>query len=585
MKILQVKRLYLPALSIVAVVILLLILISISTYRNLDRDQKKALNFAHRQGITLLRALEAGARAAALPGYHRQAIGRLIREVGKNEDVAYIYLMDTHQRILHRSWTQPPIAPLPDAPVPEMDGTEVTRLRRNSDNQLVYELAKRFFPFAEGQGISQPGAAGAGPGGGLTTLPPIDEILVLGLNMGVYEAARGADLHHAMVMAAILLVLGTGTFFFIFVIQNYYLVDQTLKQTQDYTRQVVASMANGLLSIDIAGRIVSYNLLALELLGLAESEVRGMDLKTLLDFQRCGIDEILQQGRAVLDREIIYRRRTGESVPLAMSITPICDDREPCQGAVLILRDLREIRELEEKVRRSERLAAVGKLAAGVAHEIRNPLSSIRGFARFLQHALADRPQDQEYAAIMVREVDRINGVVTDLLTLSRSWEGKPTPCRPGDLVEHTARLVAADARSKGVTLASAVAPDLPSIAVDGSQITQALLNLMLNALHAVDSRGTITSGAGLTPDGRWLELWVEDDGPGISDAHRPKIFDPFFTTREKGIGLGLSIVHKIVENHGGEIRLQSPLAGREAGCRFTLRFPRRPSAAEGGVA
>ena len=300
MKILQVKRLYLPALSIVAVVILLLILISISTYRNLDRDQKKALNFAHRQGITLLRALEAGARAAALPGYHRQTIGRLIREVGKDEDVAYIYLMDTRQRIL-----QPILDPtlhcaLPDAPVPEMGGKVVSRLRRTSDNQLVYELAKRFSPFAEGQEISRPGAAGAGSDGDLTAMPPIDEILVLGLNMGVYEAARGADLHHAMVMAAILLVLGTGTLFFIFVIQNYYLVDRTLKQTQDYTRQVVASMANGLLSIDNAGRIVSYNLVALELLGLAESEVRGMDLKMLLDFQVCGIDETLQHGRAVL---------------------------------------------------------------------------------------------------------------------------------------------------------------------------------------------------------------------------------------------------------------------------------------------
>ena len=133
-------------------------------------------------------------------------------------------------------------------------------------------------------------------------------------------------------------------------------------------------------------------------------------------------------------------------------------------------------------------------------------------------------------------------------------------------MIEHTARLVAADARSKGVTLASAVAPDLPPITVDGSQITQALLNLMLNALHAVDSGGTITSGAALTPDDRWLELWVEDDGPGVPDEQRSKIFDPFFTTHEKGPGLGLAIVHRIVENHGGEIRVQSPAAQPQGG-------------------
>jgi two-component system sensor histidine kinase HydH len=575
MQILHLKKLYLPALSIVAIIFLLLVLISISTYRNLDREKTQALHFLHRQGVTLLRSIEASARTGMKSlMWQEVSLGKLMQETAKDDEIDYVYLVDGHGLIVHHSdpskegeqalWK-------PDLIDKDQIINRIRILPGDGDIR-IYELAKYFSPMYEPSLIhsddriidhGQPQAQHSHRG----------DAIVLGMRMTAFADARHADIQHALIMAGIILVLGSGALFFIFVIQNYYLVNRTLKQTQDYTRQVVASMANGLLSVDTHGKVISYNLLALELLGLNESEVRGMDLNEIIDFKTTGIFQTLDQCMSVMDREIIYRKRSDEMVPLALSITPIMGAGSSCQGAVIILRDLSEIKQLEEKVRRSEKLAAIGKLAAGVAHEIRNPLSSIRGFAQYLRRALKDKPQELEYAETMVSEVDRINAVVTDLLTFARPMDAELAPTDISELIEHTVRLVDADARSRNINVQMNIS-DLSKIPLDAKQITQAILNLLLNALQAVKNGGRIEVGAELNPSDSLLKIWVEDDGSGISADQKGKIFDPFFTTREKGTGLGLAIVHKIVENHSGEINLKSPPTGKTLGCRFTIGIP-----------
>jgi two-component system sensor histidine kinase HydH len=275
----------------------------------------------------------------------------------------------------------------------------------------------------------------------------------------------------------------------------------------------------------------------------------------------------------VLEHDIYHSKKSGQIVPLALSATPIRNSNGQCEGAVIVLRDLTEIKQLEEKVKRTEKLAAIGELAAGVAHEIRNPLSSIRGFAQFLKQALKDRPKEQEYAQTMVNEVDRINRVVTDLLTFARPMAAKLAPTDVTELVEHAVRLVQPEAESCQAGIQMKVS-DLSKLPLDANQMTQALLNLLLNALQAVSQEGHVDIGAELNVSDSKLYFWVEDDGPGISKDKTEKIFEPFFTTREKGTGLGLSIVHKIVENHNGEIIVESPSPGMALGCRFTIRIP-----------
>jgi len=573
MRILSTKRLYLPALSIVAVVLLLLVLISISTYRNLDREKTMALHFLYRQGMTVLLSIEAGTRAwMMLPMWQDDSIGSLIQETGKNVDIAYVYLMDQNGDVIHHSNPGASVDASIPKPVIEDDDGVITRIRKLPGDIQVFELVKIFSPLPALGAI--PSITDRSEHGDIVK-PHLHrgDIIVLGMKMTAYEQARRSDLQHALIMAAILVTLGAGALFFIFVIQNYYLVGKTLEQTEDYTRQVVANMPNGLLSIDTRGRIVSYNRLSLELLGLQESHVRALNLKTIIDFQASGIDQTLANCRPILEREIQHKSKIGEMIPLSMSATPILEEDDQCRGAVIVLRDLREIKQLEEKVRRSEKLAAIGKLAAGVAHEIRNPLSSIRGFAQFLSQGLKDSPKEQAYAQTMVSEVDRINRVVTDLLTFARPTTAEAVPADVTELVEHCVRLVQADADSRNITLRRNIT-DLSKVRLDTNQLTQALLNLLLNAMQAVESGGTIEIGAALKPSDDRLLLWVEDNGAGIQPDKFEKIFDPFYTTRAKGTGLGLAIVHKIVENHQGEIGVESPPAGKKKGSRFTLFLP-----------
>ncbi len=341
-------------------------------------------------------------------------------------------------------------------------GAIESRLRVLPDGSQVYDLAKPFRPID----FSFPAGDTVETFPGLKRYTLDDSVLVLGMNLKAFDEARQADLHHAVIMAAIVIALGAGAFFFIFVIQNYYLVDRTLEETRDYTKQV------------------------------------------------------------------------------------------------------------EEMARQSEKLAAVGKLASGVAHEIRNPLSSIRGFAQFLSRSLSDRPREKEYADIMVKEVDRINGVVSDLLTLSRSAAPELDLVDMEKLVNHAVRLVEDDAESRNIQIHKNMPVPMEKVLLDANQITQALLNLLLNAIQGVESDGNITIG--IHPDRalKRIILWVEDDGPGIPVEMREKIFDPFVTTREEGNGLGLAIVRTIVGNHMGDIRLESPPPGKSKGSRFTIYFP-----------
>ena len=389
--------------------------------------------------------------------------------------------------------------------------------------------------------------------------------------MTAYEAARKSDLQHAMLMGSIVLALGGGVIYFFIVIRSYYLLSRTLQETRDYTRQVIASMAHGVLSIDTGGKVVSWNQQALSLLGKPKTAVDHLDLQAVFDFQETGIARTIHQGVPVMNREISYHRNKEDWLPLLLTVTPILGETGSPSGAVIVLRDMSEIKRLEEQVRRTEKLAAIGRLAAGVAHEIRNPLSSIRGFAYLLGRGQGKETPEREYADVMVREIDRINHVVTDLLNFSRPMTLEPESTMLPDLIDHVVSLVSADAKAHGVSIQVDCEPALPPRTLDPNQVTQALLNLMLNAVNAMETGGTIVIRASASPDGDGLEIQVEDNGPGINPDVQEKIFEPFYTTREQGTGLGLAMVRKIAENHDGGISVVSPLPETGRGTRFTL--------------
>lgn len=229
----------------------------------------------------------------------------------------------------------------------------------------------------------------------------------------------------------------------------------------------------------------------------------------------------------------------------------------------------KEVQRLEAEVRRTEKLAAVGTLAAGVAHEIRNPLSSIKGYATYFRQRFPADSEDREAADVMVREVDRLNRVITDLLGLSRPDTATLKPVRMEYVIDHVIRVVRHNAAEKKIKVSTSLARSLPPVMGDMERLNQALLNLCLNAIEAMPDGGKLEISASATEDR--LCLMVRDNGAGIPADIMASIFDPYFTTKSSGTGLGLPMVYKIVKAHKGEIDVVSN--GEDDGWATTFRI------------
>ncbi|MGE5839026.1 MAG: ATP-binding protein [Deltaproteobacteria bacterium] len=215
---------------------------------------------------------------------------------------------------------------------------------------------------------------------------------------------------------------------------------------------------------------------------------------------------------------------------------------------------------LERELETSRRLASLGRLAAGVAHEIRNPLSSIKGFATYFKERYRDNPDDQKTSEIMIQEVDRLNRVITQLLDFARPPVIQKKPSSLQSLIQHSLKMIERQASAKGIRVLSHLPPVIQEVGLDPDGINQVLLNLYLNAVEAMDQGGTLSVSLSAEEGSRRAKIAVSDTGSGIGKEDLEHIFDPYFTTKSTGTGLGLAIAHKIIEAHAGEVRVESEI-------------------------
>jgi two-component system sensor histidine kinase PilS (NtrC family) len=331
---------------------------------------------------------------------------------------------------------------------------------------------------------------------------------------------------------------------------------------------IVRSLTSGLITTDRDDRLLYFNPSARQILELADADI-GRSLADILP-------DLPLAPRRSRDGRVDVRHRLpgGQQIHVGLSRSPLRDAQGSAVGHVIHFQDVTRLHELAERVRRNERLAALGGMAASVAHEIRNPLAAISGSAELLSSAeLGD--EDRRLLEIIRRESTRLSDMVRDLLAFTRPREPVLVRVELDTSVRATAESFAADPANAGITMVFDGAPGV-EVDVDPSQLGQVLWNLMRNAAEALDGQGTIHVAVNAENDDACIE--VTDHGKGIEAERIEHIFDPFFTTKEHGTGFGLAIVHRIVHDNGGTIRVRSTVG---VGSTFTIVFPRTKDAVE----
>ncbi len=336
---------------------------------------------------------------------------------------------------------------------------------------------------------------------------------------------------------------------------------QELHELAELYRRIVDNVSSGLMTVSCDDEITSFNAEAERITGYAASEVMGEPLAGLFP-TLAELFPTLPQEREGTRLQVRFQGREGRGAHLGMSISALRDAGGQEVGAILVFQDLTQIVEMEERLRRSERLSAVGQLAAGMAHEIRNPLASLSGAIELL---LADLPpgdgSDQRLTQIVQRETGRLNRLVSDFLRYARPGEGRVERVALRDLMDEIRQLLEADEHS-GARLDLEI-PDDVCTKGDPDQLRQVFWNLVLNAVQSeprdgrVLVRGEVQHGTQFE-DSESVLIEVIDQGSGIPSDILERVFEPFFTTRVKGTGLGLATVHRVVEAHGGELSMSS---------------------------
>ncbi len=337
--------------------------------------------------------------------------------------------------------------------------------------------------------------------------------------------------------------------------------DQSLQQARDevlhleYLKDaILQSLGSGLVALDRSGRVLFHNRWAEELLARAGHRLAaGEDLTRLFDVTGGVRNEVSFQD--------------GELV-VGYSVSPLQDPDGTPQGHILIFQDLTEVKRLEAELGRADRLAAVGRLAAGLAHEVRNPLASLSGSVEMLRHSLEPSGESADLFDIVLRETERLNRLVTNFLLYARPGRVQPSGVVLKDLVDQTGFFFAHGEGRTGFSLDNQVPGDL-ALRADPDQLEQVFLNLFRNSREAAPAGVTVTVDA-VRRDGE-IQVTYRDDGPGMDPTEAERAFEPFFSRKEGGTGLGLATIHRIVQNHAGTVSLET-LPG--AGVTFRLRFP-----------
>ena len=360
-----------------------------------------------------------------------------------------------------------------------------------------------------------------------------------------------------------------------------------MKRLNGLSEHILASICDGIVVLDPACRVVTFNPAMEEMTGISSRRAAGFPLARLLPKDSpipARVVATRDSGHPFFAPEAEWQRWDGQRIPTSLTISAILDKEGQTLGVVLMVRDLRRIKELEESQRPADRLSAFGVLAASMAHEIKNPLLGIRGAAQLLREELPTAGA-REYTDVIIREADRLNALMEEMLDFARPHPLNRVCLNLHEILDNVIALEAPSCDRRGIAIRKQYDPSLPDIWADRARLTQIFLNLVRNGWEAMPHGGTLSLttkasselvrvGAG----GPMLLVELSDEGSGIPSEVQQKLFTPFFTTKPKGSGLGLAISHRIIDEHGGRLVIRS-LVGQ--GTTVRVYLPVHPAATD----
>jgi two-component system sensor histidine kinase HydH len=548
---------------IIGSVCILGVILSIVALQHIQQEKKFMERTLLSEANILMRSIEAIGRVGMMRmGWGCKQLQLLMEETAQQPDVIYVALVNREGRIVAHSQMHH-VGSTISHPLKDIHGLQYHFVDEGS---RVFEAIHRYQPWDKHQGRnwgrrhhgrnSWCERRGMSHRKSSRLFPQpftADNLFILvGLDPAPFETSIRRHIQQAILLFGVLFIAGAAGFVSLTWAHNYRKTRRSLQDIQAFTSTILRQMPVGLMATDLQGRIQTTNETAQRILR------QPIPFHTNIDQfpSFAPIAQRLQKEEKVVDEEVYCRVNEGQSVPLHVNSTLIRDGQNNIVGSVFLFTDSTHLKQLEEQLRRSERLASLGRLAAGVAHEIRNPLSSIKGFAAILAGKIKGDVHAQQIAQVMQQEVERINRSITELLDFARPTELHKRSCVCRDLITDILRLVEQDAHQGAVAIDWNVTPEDLQIQVDPDRFAQILLNLYLNALQAMEQGGTLTVDVRQQSD---QIVWkVTDSGKGIAPQDIAHIFDPYFTTKPRGVGLGLAIVHKLVEAHGGDIEVSS---------------------------
>jgi len=342
---------------------------------------------------------------------------------------------------------------------------------------------------------------------------------------------------------------------------------------QDYTQSIVRSVTSGVITVGPDGSVATLNPAAERMLGTSEDVVVARTIRSVFKDDgglAADVAKVLEGRVPRTLRDVTIVTRSGKTVHAQASVSRMRDIGGRKLGAVVTIEDVSEIKTLTDQLIRADRLAAMGELTAGVAHEVRNPLGIIRASVQLMEESGENRAKVHDAAEVIKHEIDRLDRVIKALLDFGRPSVPTMRPVEIRRVLEEVVLFTRKFADRSRVEIVEEYAEDVPDVMGDPEQLKQVFVNLISNAVQAMaEDGGTLTVSVGFEDE--FVYVRFSDTGPGIPSDSVGKVFDPFFSTRDDGTGLGLTIVHRIVDEHGGHIEVTSDAS---TGTAFTVHLP-----------